>query len=740
MEPALKLNVLIAHPSYGGNGGISSEVPDIREWALQTVPKMKADPRIGYVETVTIADTPVTLVRNRFVKIAKERGCHLLLMVDSDQSPNKHAGEHWYKPFWDVAFDFIYERYGKGPHVVGAPYCGPPGGGENVYVFQWENEGERGSETIYKLDQYTRAQAAMMSGIQEVAALPTGMILYDMRCFDLIEPSKLTKRQVLDKVASGELSPRDAEAQLIEGYFHYEWKDQYADEKGSTEDVSNTRNIAMNGMVKLGYNPVYCAWDSWIGHWKPWNVGKPVRHVTEQIGSVFKAAVLDDCRMGERCIDLELPDIYKAHLNGHAKQPVIPHLPDGNRPLAHVGEGQYAVANISTGNWTDHGHAPEYQRNVLADIVRAQAYKSDREATDILEVGSWLGSTAIAMADAVSNAKVTCVDTWEGTPTDVTGDLASLAGSPDAIYAEFCRRVGERLGKSITVAKGKSVDVARQFDDCSFDVIFIDADHTYEGCKSDILAWWGKLREGGVMVGHDMEVHGHDGVVQAVKECFGSDYETCGWHPQGAMWVARKRQGEKKWFEAHDMPQKHLDYLLDAVTSRLSRQRESVRVLEVGSWLGESALTMAAAGAKVHCVDTWQGTPGEPTEALRELAGGSDAVYEKFLENVAPYLDNGIYPFRLDSLSAAAMYWDQFDIIFIDADHSYGAVKADIEAWYKHLKPGGIMLGHDYKTRQFPGVTQAVEEVFGDLVETVAHSDNGSMWRVVKPAEVLANV
>lgn len=74
-----------------------------------------------------------------------------------------------------------------------------------------------------------------------------------------------------------------------------------------------------------------------------------------------------------------------------------------------------------------------------------------------------------------------------------------------------------------------------------FDLIFIDADHSYEGCKSDILAWWPHLAEDGVMVGHDFQTQDHEGVVKAVEEIFGENVETCGWHPQGGMWVARGR-------------------------------------------------------------------------------------------------------------------------------------------------------------------------------------------------------
>lgn len=253
--------------------------------------KMKADPRVGRIVTRTLNDTPITMVRNRFVEFARQEKCHLLMMVDSDQSPLLHQNEDWYQPFWDVAFDAIYDHYGKGPLVVGAPYGGPPNGTENVYVFRWDNHGDRGDETTIRLEQFTRHEASKMRGLSPVAALPTGLILYDMRAFNLIEPSALSREEVLEKFASGEMTKTQALAAMQEGWFAYEWKTGHASEKASTEDVQNTRDISLVGQTQLGYNPVLCAWNSWIGHWKPWNVGRPKSFGVEHISGTFRRAV-----------------------------------------------------------------------------------------------------------------------------------------------------------------------------------------------------------------------------------------------------------------------------------------------------------------------------------------------------------------------------------------------------------------------------------------------------------------
>lgn len=48
-------------------------------------------------------------------------------------------------------------------------------------------------------------------------------------------------------------------------------------------------------------------------------------------------------------------------------------------------------------------------------------------------------------------------------------------------------------------------------------VIFIDGDHTYEGCKADIDNWHPQMAKKGVMLFHDAD-ESSPGVVQAIEE------------------------------------------------------------------------------------------------------------------------------------------------------------------------------------------------------------------------------
>jgi len=50
------------------------------------------------------------------------------------------------------------------------------------------------------------------------------------------------------------------------------------------------------------------------------------------------------------------------------------------------------------------------------------------------------------------------------------------------------------------------------------------------------------------------------------------------------------------------------------------------------------------------------------------------------------------------------------DFVYIDACHDYLSVKEDIDCWFPKVKSGGVISGHDYGTKRWPGVTKAVDE------------------------------
>jgi hypothetical protein len=247
----------------GGN----SETPDCCDWITTTVIEAKQDSRISKIIRWRRDTTPITMARNECMEVAKKEGADFVLMLDSDMKPDAYLESNPYRldtdanasAFFPDAFDFLWQKRQEGkPSIIGAPYCGPPPH-ENIYVFHWCNyESNLPSPTDLNLQQYTREHASVMSGIKEVAALPTGLILIDTRVLDNLEPP----------------------------YFYYEWEDNKKAKKASTEDVTFTRDSSLMGC------PQYCHWNAWAGHWKWKCVGRPVVIHPDNVKEVFKKAVL----------------------------------------------------------------------------------------------------------------------------------------------------------------------------------------------------------------------------------------------------------------------------------------------------------------------------------------------------------------------------------------------------------------------------------------------------------------
>jgi predicted O-methyltransferase YrrM len=106
-------------------------------------------------------------------------------------------------------------------------------------------------------------------------------------------------------------------------------------------------------------------------------------------------------------------------------------------------------------------------------------------------------------------------------------------------------------------------------------------------------------------------------------------------------------------------------------------------MVELGSYLGASSCFLAAAaketGGRLFCVDTWR------NEGMTE---GPRDTYEEFLNNTHRYRDL-IVPIRARTQEAAVHFDRMIDLLFIDADHRYEAVIADLHSWLPKLHPGG---------------------------------------------------
>lgn len=125
--------------------------------------------------------------------------------------------------------------------------------------------------------------------------------------------------------------------------------------------------------------------------------------------------------------------------------------------------------------------------------------------------------------------------------------------------------------------------------------------------------------------------------------------------------------------------------------------------VEVGSYLGASSCFIALGCLEnlrgtLFCVDTWQ------NDAMSE--GGKD-TFQTFLENTKSF-EGIIRPQRGRSIEVAACWNLPIDFLFIDGDHSYEGVRADVEAWFPKLNSGALVVLHDFGWSE--GVRRVIRE------------------------------
>lgn len=134
------------------------------------------------------------------------------------------------------------------------------------------------------------------------------------------------------------------------------------------------------------------------------------------------------------------------------------------------------------------------------------------------DVGAYRGASAAAVAhglqDAGSYGRVYAVDYYEDTRDSrnccPNGDI------PEVLSAYFKANFPR---VDLEVCKGHSTEWGLRLD-VPFRFVFIDADHTYEGCKADVEAWSRLVEVGGVLAFHDVDFDSVDQVIRELPNCW----------------------------------------------------------------------------------------------------------------------------------------------------------------------------------------------------------------------------
>lgn len=162
--------------------------------------------------------------------------------------------------------------------------------------------------------------------------------------------------------------------------------------------------------------------------------------------------------------------------------------------------------------------------------------------------------------------------------------------------------------------------------------------------------------------------------------------------------------------------------------------------VEVGTLVGRSTCYLATkireSGKSIalYAIDTCRGSPTDSTgsEIAPSLGGSYAGALHKNILGCG--LEGIVVPILAESVRAAELFAaESVDFCFIDADHAYESVLADLGAWWPKVRPGGTIAGHDYRQGApwLAGVTPAVDGFFGVSDAISIHSP--SCWSIAKP-------
>ncbi len=125
----------------------------------------------------------------------------------------------------------------------------------------------------------------------------------------------------------------------------------------------------------------------------------------------------------------------------------------------------------------------------------------------VAEIGVFAGDLSRRLLARRNDLELVMIDSWAPAPKleyADSGDFhASLEAEDQEQFFALTQRVTAFAGDRATIIRADSKTAAAAIPDKSLDLVFIDADHSYEGCRDDIQAYWDKVRPGGIISGHD---------------------------------------------------------------------------------------------------------------------------------------------------------------------------------------------------------------------------------------------
>jgi hypothetical protein len=166
---------------------------------------------------------------------------------------------------------------------------------------------------------------------------------------------------------------------------------------------------------------------------------------------------------------------------------------------------------------------------LLLPITREDLLKYLPKGGTVAEIGVLQGDFSKLILKHAAPARLHLIDPWvHQDREDYAHDPANRVDAEhDRLFRKVQKTFGRRIKKGeVTLHRDFSTNVTPSFDDGYFDWVYIDGLHTREGVANDLGQFDPKLKEGGLILGHDFTNQDNAremnfGVVEAVEEFVG---------------------------------------------------------------------------------------------------------------------------------------------------------------------------------------------------------------------------
>lgn len=129
----------------------------------------------------------------------------------------------------------------------------------------------------------------------------------------------------------------------------------------------------------------------------------------------------------------------------------------------------------------------------LAGLARKHGWKTGAE------IGVWYGKTFFHLLDNVPDLVLFGVDAWVPLDEKYTHHRNVTENRSEVMIKTL------EYGCRAHILSLPSIEASKKFVDGALDFVFIDGDHSIDGVKADISAWYPKVKVGGFLTGHDWD-------------------------------------------------------------------------------------------------------------------------------------------------------------------------------------------------------------------------------------------